>query len=77
MPRKYQRKAGVVPRHINWTEESLGLAFKELDKKEKGINEISRIYGISSRTLRRRYEKKNQQLLTQGKSPIYKKCQPS
>lgn len=70
MPRKYKRKPGVVPRQISWTEDSLQLAFKELDKKQKGINEISRMYGISSRTLRRRYDKKNQQLLTQGMSSI-------
>lgn len=52
MPRKYKRKPGVVPRHISWTEDSLALAFEDLNKKQKSINEISRIYGISSRTLR-------------------------
>lgn len=67
MPRKYKRKPGVVPRHINWTEDSLALAFEDLNKKQKSINEISRIYGISSRTLRRRYEQRNQLLVTQGK----------
>lgn len=66
MPRKYKRKPGVVPRNINWTEDSLILALEELREKKKGINEISQTYGISSRTLRRRYEKSNQQLLTQG-----------
>lgn len=65
MPRKYKRKPGVVPRNISWTEDGLALALEELRQK-KGINEISRIYGISSRTLRRRYENSNQQLLTQG-----------
>ncbi|XP_045454533.1 uncharacterized protein LOC123663937 [Melitaea cinxia] len=39
-------------------------------REKKGINEISRTYGISSRTLRRRYETSNQQLLTQGKYPV-------
>lgn len=70
MPRKYKRKPGVVSHHINWTEDSLTLAFEELNKKQKSINEISRIYGISSRTLRRRYEKRNQLLVTQGMSRI-------
>lgn len=70
MPRRYKRKEGVVPRHVDWTEESLLLAFEELDKKEKSVNEISRIYGISSRTLRRRYKNRNQKLLTQGISSI-------
>lgn len=66
MPRKYKRKPGVVPRNINWTVESLVLAIEELKQKKRGINEIAREYGISARTLRRRYEKSNQQLLTQG-----------
>jgi len=70
MPRKYKRKPGVVPRHISWTEDSLALAFEKLDKKQKGINEISRIYGISSRILRRWYEKRNQLLVTQGMTSI-------
>ncbi|KAG5867493.1 hypothetical protein JTB14_004426 [Gonioctena quinquepunctata] len=60
---------GVVPRHINWTEDSSTLAFEEPNEKQKSINEISRIYGMSSRTLRRRYEKRNQLLVTQGKYP--------
>ncbi|GBP72390.1 hypothetical protein EVAR_88346_1 [Eumeta japonica] len=42
---------------------------EELNKNQKSINDISQIYGISSRTLRRRYEKRNQLLVTQGKHP--------
>ncbi|KAL0850501.1 hypothetical protein ABMA28_012293 [Loxostege sticticalis] len=70
MPRKYKRKQGVVPRHISWTEDSLRLAFQELEKNEKGVNEIARTYGIPSRTLRRRFEKQNAVQLTLGKHPI-------
>lgn len=66
MPRKYKRKPGVLPRNIEWTEENLRLAFQELEKNEKSVNEIARLYGIPSRTLRRRYEKKNDLLLTLG-----------
>lgn len=66
MPRKYKRKPGVVPRNINWTEENLVLAIEELRQKKRGINEIAREYGISARTLKRRCENGNQQLLTQG-----------
>lgn len=31
---KYKRKAGVVPRNINWTEDSLVLALEELRQKK-------------------------------------------
>lgn len=66
MPRKYKRKPGVVPRKVTWTEEALKLAFEELQKKEKGVNEISRLYGVPSRTLRRRFLKKNTKIETLG-----------
>lgn len=70
MPRKYKRKEGVRARVVSWTTEQLQSAFHELDKKELGINEISRQFGIPSRTLRRRYAIKNQTKLTLGKHPV-------
>ncbi|CAG9572683.1 unnamed protein product [Danaus chrysippus] len=70
MPRKYKRKEGVRARVVSWTTEQLQSAFHELDKKELGINEISRRFGIPSRTLRRRYAIKNQTKLTLGKHPV-------
>ncbi|CAH2016904.1 unnamed protein product [Acanthoscelides obtectus] len=41
-----------------------------MDKKTMGINEISRQFGILSRTLRRRYAVKNKTKLTMGKHPV-------
>ncbi|KAM3963687.1 uncharacterized protein ACR2FA_002210 [Aphomia sociella] len=70
MPRKYKRKEGVRARVCSWTTEQLQSAFDEMDKKTMGINEISRQFGIPSRTLRRRYGAKNTTKLTLGKHPI-------
>lgn len=67
MPRRYIRKEGVRPRIVSWTTEALQDAFDEMDKKIMGINEISRQFGIPSRTLRRRYAAKNKTKLTLGK----------
>jgi hypothetical protein len=66
MPRTYKRKEGVRPRVCSWTTEQLQSAFDEMDKKTMGINEISRQFGIPSRTLRRRYAAKNTTKLTLG-----------
>lgn len=66
MPRKYKRKEGVRARVCSWTTEQLQPAFDEIDKKNMGINEISRQFGIPSRTLRRRYAAKNKSQLTLG-----------
>ncbi|KAL3265293.1 hypothetical protein HHI36_009503 [Cryptolaemus montrouzieri] len=63
MPRKYKRKIGA-PVHAAWSEEALCKAFGEMDKGQVGVNEISRRYGIPSRTLRRRYAKKSCENLT-------------
>ncbi|CAH1998959.1 unnamed protein product [Acanthoscelides obtectus] len=41
-----------------------------MDKQTMGINEISRQFGMSSRTLRRRYAVKNKTKLTMGKHPV-------
>ncbi|RVE40996.1 hypothetical protein evm_014353, partial [Chilo suppressalis] len=68
MPRKYKRKIGA-PVRAAWSEEALCKAFREMDKGQIGVNEISRRYGIPSRTLRRRYAKKNSEKLTLGKHP--------
>lgn len=67
MPRKYKRKEGVRARTISWTTEHLEQAFTEIDKKNIGINEISRRFEIPSRTLRRRYAARNNKILTLGK----------
>lgn len=67
MPRKYKRKAGVRARVVSWTTEQLQPAFDEIEKNILGINEISRKFGIPSRTLRRRYAVKNKSQLTLGK----------
>lgn len=66
MPRKYKRKIGA-PVRAAWSEEDLCKAFGEMDKGQVGVNEISRRYGIPSRTLRRRYAKKSCEKLTLGK----------
>lgn len=66
MPRKYKRKIGA-PVRAAWSEEALCKAFEEMDKGQVGVNEISRRYGIPSRTLRRRYAKKSCKKLTLGK----------
>ncbi|XP_022834543.1 uncharacterized protein LOC111362201 [Spodoptera litura] len=63
MPRKYIRKVGVRPR-AEWTQEALIAAMDEISKGILGINEISRRYGIPSRTLRRRFANKNTEKLT-------------
>ncbi|KAL3287968.1 hypothetical protein HHI36_002424 [Cryptolaemus montrouzieri] len=68
MPRKYRRKIGT-PVRAAWSEEALCKAFGEMDKGQVGVNEISRRYGIPSRTLRRRYAKKSCEKLTLGKHP--------
>ncbi|KAL3265507.1 hypothetical protein HHI36_009711 [Cryptolaemus montrouzieri] len=68
MPRKYKRKIGA-PVRAAWSEEALCKAFGEMDKGQVGVNEISRRYGIPSRTLRRRYAKKRCEKLTLGKHP--------
>ncbi|KAL3274369.1 hypothetical protein HHI36_015767 [Cryptolaemus montrouzieri] len=65
MPRKYKRKIGA-PVRAAWSEEALGKAFGEMDKGQVGVNEISRRYGIPSRTSRRRYAKKSCEKLTLG-----------
>ncbi|CAG9570762.1 unnamed protein product [Danaus chrysippus] len=54
MPHKYKRKI-EAPDRARWSKEALCKAFMELDKGQVGLNEISRRYGIPSRTLRRRY----------------------
>lgn len=59
MPRKYKRKPGVQPRVITWTEETLAAAIEEMQDKEISVNDISKRYGIPSRTLRRRYITQN------------------
>ncbi|CAG9795717.1 unnamed protein product [Diatraea saccharalis] len=64
MPRKYKRKEGVRARVCTWTTENLQSAFEEIDKKNLGINEISRRFGIPSRTLRRRYAARSTTKLT-------------
>lgn len=67
MPRKYKRKEGVRARICSWTTEQLQSAFDEMDRNTMGINEISRQFGIPSRTLRRRYAaKKNTTKQTLG-----------
>lgn len=66
MPRKYKRKEGLQVRVCSWTIEQLQSAFEEIDKKTIGINEISRQFGIPSRTLRRRYAARNTAKLTLG-----------
>lgn len=48
MPRKYKRKRGVVPRHIYWTEDSLTLAFEELNKYKKYQRNIPDLWHILS-----------------------------
>ncbi|KAL3289044.1 hypothetical protein HHI36_003487 [Cryptolaemus montrouzieri] len=63
MPRKYKRKIGA-PVRAAWSEEALCKAFGEMDKGQVGVNEISRRYGIPSRTLRRQYAKKSCEKLT-------------
>lgn len=70
MPRKYKRKAGVQARVVSWTADKLQPAFNEMDKGIMGINEISRLFGIPSRTLRRRYAAQNKTQLTLGKHPV-------
>lgn len=65
MPRKYIRKVGVRPR-AEWTQEALIAAIDEISRGILGINEISRRYGIPSRTLRRRFANKNTEKLTLG-----------
>ncbi|CAH1988608.1 unnamed protein product [Acanthoscelides obtectus] len=67
MSRQYKRKEEVQVQVCFWTTESLQAAFDEMDKKTMGINEISRQFGIPSRTLRRRYAVKNKTKLTMGK----------
>ncbi|KAJ0180122.1 hypothetical protein K1T71_004713 [Dendrolimus kikuchii] len=69
MPRKYVRKVGAKPRGM-WTEEALLAAFEELRQKKCSINEISRQYGIPSRTLRRRFAKQDTKKITLGKHPV-------
>lgn len=66
MPRKYKRKEGVRARVCSWTSEQLQSAFEEMDRNTMGINEISRQFGIPSRTLRRRYAAKNTTKQTLG-----------
>lgn len=66
MPRKYKRKEGVRARVCSWTTEQLQSAFDEMDRNTMGINEISRQFGIPSRTLRRRYAAKNTTKQTLG-----------
>lgn len=53
MPTKYTRKVTALPRR-QWTQEHLETALGRLNKGEIGVNEAARIYGIPSRTLRRR-----------------------
>lgn len=65
MPRKYVRKGGVRPRGV-WTEDALKAAFEELRQNKCPLNEISRRYGIPSRTLRRRFAKQDTKKLTLG-----------
>ncbi|XP_022829248.1 uncharacterized protein LOC111358362 [Spodoptera litura] len=69
MPRKYIRKVGVRSR-AEWTQEALIAAMDEISRGILGINEISRRYGIPSRTLRRRFANKNTEKLTLGKHPL-------
>ncbi|KAI5636950.1 hypothetical protein NE865_10365 [Phthorimaea operculella] len=71
MPRKYVRKEGVVPRVIEWTENDLKLAFEDIEKGDKGINEIARSRGIPCRTLRRRFMKRSIEKQTLGKHPLF------
>lgn len=54
MPRKYKRKCNCIHQRGQWTTENLHEALRRLDAGEIGVNEASRIYGIPSRTLRRR-----------------------
>lgn len=53
MPTRYTRKVNAPPRR-QWTQENLEIALGRLNQGEIGVNEAARIYGIPSRTLRRR-----------------------
>lgn len=69
MPRKYIRKVGARPR-AEWTQDALIAALDEMSKGILRINEISRKYGIPSRTLRRRFANKNIEKKTLGKQTV-------
>lgn len=66
MPRKYIRKVGARAR-AQWTQESLVAALNDMSKGNLGVNQISRLYGIPSRTLRRRFANKKDEKKTLGK----------
>ena len=54
MPRVYVRKANA-PARATWTEEQLREAISKLKSNEVGLNAVSKQYGISKKTLLRRY----------------------
>lgn len=70
MPRKYKRKPGVNPRERKWTKNDLEAALVDLDRNISGINEISRIFNIPPRTLRRRQKSRNTDMVSLGKNPV-------
>lgn len=57
MPTFYQRKG--VPNRGQWTEESLHKAMDAVRKKEMGVNEASRSFGVPKTTLKRRLKSNN------------------
>lgn len=69
MPRKYVCKVDAQPR-AEWTEDALKAAFEELSLNQCSVNEISRRYGIPSRTLRRRFQKQDTQKITLGTTTL-------
>lgn len=54
MPQVYVRKADA-PARATWTEEQLKQAIAKLKNNEMGLNAVSKQYGVSKKTLLRRY----------------------
>lgn len=58
MPRKYTRKEGA-PLRGQWSEKALAAAIKAVSDQSTTVSGASKMYGIPSRTLRRRMDTKN------------------